>query len=218
VLIRRRRWAIVAVTIGVLTIAAAVSIATRIPFSSDALRARVIAILADRFDAEVELRDLTLRIYPRLHASGEGLIVRFQRRQDVPPLVSIDRFAVDADLIGLWRRRVARVALTGLAINIPPDNDDENEQPASNTDQKGDAPSGGSAGRDFVIDELEAPDAQLTILRRDPEKQPRVWYLHRLKLRNVGVATKVPFDALLTNAVPPGQITTAGSFGPWRPQ
>jgi hypothetical protein len=34
-------------------------------------------------------------------------------------------------------------------------------------------------------------------------------------MRRVGLATKMPFDTLLTNAVPPGQIVAAGSFGPW---
>ena len=110
-------------TVGALTVAAAVSVASRIPLSSNALRTRVVAALAERLDADVELRELRLRIYPRLHATGEGLTVRFERRHDVPPLVSIDRFTIDADLVGLWRRRVAKVALTGLAINIPPHDD-----------------------------------------------------------------------------------------------
>jgi hypothetical protein len=66
-----------------------------------------------------------------------------------------------------------------------------------------------------VIDELEAPDAQLTILRSDPEKSPRVWYMHRLTLRKVGLTSRMPFETLLTNAVPPGQIAALGSFGPW---
>jgi hypothetical protein len=216
VLIRRLRWVVVAASIGVLTLAAAIGIATRIPFSSDALRMRLIAVLSDRLDAEVELRSLTLRVYPRLRATGEGLTVRFQHRIDAPPLVSIDRFNIEADLLGLWRRQIARVALTGLAINIPPDTDDEKTEEASSATEsdQSDTPIS-AAARDFVIDELDAPDAQLTILRSDPEKAPRVWYLHRLQLHRVGLTSKMPFDALLTNAVPPGQITTSGTFGPW---
>jgi hypothetical protein len=211
---------IVAASIGVLTLAAAVAVATRIPFSSDALRTRLVAALSERLDSDVELRTLTLRVFPRIRVSGDGLVVRFQHRRDVPPLVAIDRFDVDADLVGLWRRQIARVALSGLAINIPPDRDDdeqhEQEKAAKPSGADADLDSGvGSAARDFVIDELDAPDAQLTILRSDPEKAPRIWSLHRLKLRQVGLASAMPFDTLLTNAVPPGQITTSGSFGPW---
>jgi hypothetical protein len=236
--IRRRRWAIAAAVTGALIVIAAISIAGRIPFSSDALRNRVAAAIAERLDAEVQLRGLTLRIFPRMHATGEGLTVRFQNRHDVPPLVSIERFTIDADLIGLWRRRIARVALNGLAINIPPDKDDDRdpqfvdqgvEKPDDDPDRNSAPEPGSRAGadaasesvadsyaRDVVIEQLDAPDATLTILRSDPAKQPRVWYLHRLTLRSVGLLTKMPFDAVLTNAVPPGQIATEGSFGPWQ--
>jgi hypothetical protein len=238
--VRRKRWIVIAATIGGLTLAAAVSIATRIPITSDALRTRVVRALADRLDADVELDDLTLRIYPRLHATGRGLTVRFQKRRDVPPLVSIDRFSIDADLVGLWRRRVARVRLDGLSISIPPDPDDE---PPAGTLAKADAapasrgPSAettppstpstppassdatdddtSSYAHDVIIEQLEAPDSQLAILRSDPEKAPRVWYMHQLTMRNVGLASKMPFDTLLTNAVPPGQIAASGTFGPW---
>src|SRR5207302_3548230 len=67
----------------------------------------------------------------------------------------------------------------------------------------------------IVIDELEAPQSQLVVLRRDPDKGPRIWYMHKLRLQHVGVQSAMPFDASLTNAVPPGQIETKGSFGPW---
>ena len=70
--------------------------------------------------------------------------------------------------------------------------------------------------RQVVIDELVADQAQLTILPRDTEKSPKVWYMHQLHVQSVGANSKMPFQTLLTNAVPPGQINTAGSFGPWR--
>ena len=183
--IRRRRWIIVATTVGALTVAAAVTIATRIPFSSNALRNRVTAALADRLNAEVELKDLSLRIYPRLHATGRGLTIRFEQRRDVPPLVSISEFNIDADLVGLWRRRIAKVSLEGLAINIPPDPDDndrqqQQQQPAQASPEPQQtsepriaaAPESADAehsyARDIVIENLVAPDSQLTILRSDP--------------------------------------------------
>ena len=103
-----------------LVIAAAISVAIRIPFSSDALRTRVVKALSEQLDAEVELQELTLRVYPRMHASGHGLTIRFEHRTDVPPLVAIREFNVDADLVGLWRHRVAHVRLDGLEINVPP--------------------------------------------------------------------------------------------------
>jgi hypothetical protein len=35
-------------------------------------------------------------------------------------------------------------------------------------------------------------------------------------MRNLGVNQAMPFEATLTNAVPPGEIKTSGSFGPWQ--
>jgi len=213
--IRRRRWLIVAALLSALVVAAAISVAIRIPFSSKVLRDRLVSALEDRLDADVDLQELTLRVYPRVHASGRGLTIRFEQRTDVPPLIAIQEFNVDADLIGLWRHRVARVRLDGLAINIPPDDPDSEPDTKDEPDKSGTPPDASVYGRDVVIEELDAPDAQLTILRSEPQKAPRVWRMHQLKLRQVGLASKMPFETDLTNAVPPGQIIAAGTFGPW---
>ena len=116
---KRARW-IAAAAVGGLLVAALVLLALRIPFSSEILRARVVATLADRLDSEVELGELTLRVFPRLHAVGSGLAIHHKGRRDVPPLISAERFTVDADLVGLWRRHVAHVRLDGLKIQVPP--------------------------------------------------------------------------------------------------
>jgi hypothetical protein len=219
VAIKRRRWVIVTIVISGLLVAALVAMAVRLPISSPAMKAKVIETLADRLDSDVELAALSVRLYPRLHAHGSGLMVRHKGRTDVPPLISVDRFDVDADLVGLWRRHISRVRLTGLRITIPPGDDDtdqqrpvsmENDRDRRDTDEEDD-----SYTRQTVIDELDAPDAQLSVLRSDASKPARTWYMHTLKLRTVGMNTKMPFEAWLTNAVPPGQIDTKGSFGPW---
>jgi hypothetical protein len=180
-----------------------------VPFSSDTLRERVVAALADRLDSDVELERLSLRIFPTLHAEGNGLTIRHQGRQDVPPLIAVSRFTIDADLVGLWRRKVAKVKLDGLTIHIPPDDDDDPERPVKITGEHY------SLDDQVVVDKLEADDAQLIILRREAHKTPRVWALHRLRLSNVSANTAMPFEATLTNAVPPGRIDTEGAFGPW---
>jgi len=168
--IRRRRWLIVAALLSALVVAAAISVAIRIPFSSKVLRDRLVSALEDRLDADVDLQELTLRVYPRVHASGRGLTIRFEQRTDVPPLIAIQEFNVDADLIGLWRHRVARVRLDGLAINIPPDDPDSEPDTKDEPDKSGTPPDASVYGRDVVIEELDAPDAQLTILRSEPQK------------------------------------------------
>jgi hypothetical protein len=191
----------------------------------------VIATLSDRLDSTVELEGLTLNLFPRLHAEGTGLIIRHESRTDVPPLITVKKFTVDADLVGLWRRHVAHVTLEGLDIQVPPgdgnDRDDrDTAQPPRDTpaadprerdreSQSASEEKDESYAKQVVVDVLEAPNAELTILRRDKTKKPRTWYLHTLRLRDVGVQSPMPFESLLTNAVPPGEIKTEGRFGPW---
>ena len=43
-----------------------------------------------------------------------------------------------------------------------------------------------------------------------------MWAIHTLTMHSVGSDTAMPFQALLKNAIPPGDIAiTRGSFGPW---
>jgi hypothetical protein len=67
----------------------------------------------------------------------------------------------------------------------------------------------------FVIDKVEADEAELDILRKDPEKQPLEWDIRKLRLRSAGVGQPMRFQAELTNPTPPGVIETTGHFGPW---
>src|SRR5262249_47418026 len=69
--------------------------------------------------------------------------------------------------------------------------------------------------RSLVIDEMETTDATLAIMPRDPNKRPKVWAIHALHLQSVAFDDPMLFEATLTNAVPPGEIETRGSFGPW---
>src|SRR5256885_97110 len=118
----------------------------------------------------------------------------------------------------MWRHHVAHVKLSGLVIRIPP-HDENNARAVSmennSSERQGNEDEPKYASR-IVIAELEAPEAQLLILRRDPDKGPRTWYLHALKLKQVGVHSAMPFEATLTNAVPPGRIDTKGTFRPWQ--
>ena len=69
-----------------------------------------------------------------------------------------------------------------------------------------------------MIDVVEAPEAAVIIIPRNPEKTPKTWYLHTLRVHSVSANTTMPFEALLTNGVPPGQIATRGIVRPVAPR
>jgi hypothetical protein len=67
----------------------------------------------------------------------------------------------------------------------------------------------------LIVDEIISEQAELTILRKDPEKKPRVFAIHHLTMNDVGADVPWAFRATLRNPTPPGDIQTQGTFGPW---
>ena len=195
-------------------------IASAVPLRSEALRRRIVQTLSHRLDSDVTLEDLSLRVFPRFHAHASGLKIRQRGRTDVPPLISVDAFEVHGDAIGLWRKHVSSVRLSGLVISIPPDMDEDKDKgkdaEAQQRDEaQHDARRGPAALDSAVIDTLDTEHAQLVIVPRKADKRPKVWAIHNLRMHNVSGYQSMPFRATLTNAVPPGEIETAGNFGPW---
>jgi hypothetical protein len=204
--------AVLAAIIGV----AFVGVAMLLPLSAEKARERFVAVLSDRLDAEVELQELRVHMLPSLRAEGRGLAIRHRGRRDVPPLISIAHFSAESGVTSLLRRHIARVDLAGLDIQIPPDRN-RNDAGADNSAAATGDPDSGRAdvARTFVIDRLTASAARLTIIPKEAGKAPKVWDIHDLRMHDVSTGTPMPFDATLENAVPPGAITTRGTFGPW---
>src|SRR5215475_5013322 len=182
----RRRVVIVALVTAGTLIPLGIVAAARIPFSSDILRNRLVDALEQRLDVDAELESLTLRFHPTLRAVGKGLVLRSKNRSGVPPLIQVSEFTVDANLSGLWNRQVRLVKLDGLRIQIPPDDDnvEPHDTPPASSSSRHSTQS--QFLRQIVINDLEAPDSELTILRSDPSKPPRVWSMHTLHIQRVG--------------------------------
>ena len=205
-----RSWLIlflVAVTCAALVIAIAAAV---VPFSSDNARRRLAEVLSSRLDAEVEIQSLSWHVFPSPSAEGTGVTVRHHGRRDVPPLISIARFAATGSVAGLLRRHISRMTISGLDIEIPPDRNRDAVKPVEQEHEAG------NRARTLVIDDLVSSDARLAIIPDEPDRDPKVWNIHRLHMTSVGFDRAMPYEAVLTNALPPGEITTRGSFGPWQ--
>jgi hypothetical protein len=201
-------WRTAAIVGGVLIAAIVIGIASIVPFSSETARLKLMSALAERLDSDVELQQFTIKALPVLRAEGRGLTIRQRGRPDVPPLISVARFSAEGNVLGVLRKHVSRVTLEGLDIEIPPDTDQDDD--AGSSRPHGDPPP-------FVIDELISTNARLVIIPSEAGKDPKVWDIHRLRMLKVSEQA-MPFEATLTNAVPPGEIETRGSFGPWHRQ
>lgn len=195
-----------------LCVAVAIAVVVLVPMSQDKARARLIAALEERFDATVEVGELRLQMVPTIRAEGRGLTIRHRGRTDVPPLITIPHFSAEGSLTSFLHRHISRVDIEGLDIEIPPDRMRDAGAEVTSGDDVGD----NTLARTFVVDDLYATGARLSIIPSEEGKNPKQWVIHDLHMKSLGVGRSMPFQARLTNAVPPGEIATEGSFGPWK--
>ncbi len=169
-------------------------------------RDRVAKAIAERFDSRVELKSFAISVLPHPHATGEGLVLYYKNRTDIPPLIAIRRFTIDAGWGALLAhvRRIGSVRLEGLEIHVPPRRPEEGEPQRQKR-----------RFELFVLEEVIADGAVLEILPRKEGKEPLKFELTRLTLRDAGMESPMKFRATLTNPKPPGKIESTGEFGPW---
>lgn len=199
------RWSAIAVGALLVLLAIVAGAGSR----TERLRTLVVETLSERLDSDVQLESFSVDTFPTVDIRGAGLQVRLRGAGDVPPLVRVERFAIQGGVFGLLSRprRFRTVTLEGLQINIPPDRPER-------SGESGQAGGSGEASP-ILIDTLRSADALLRIIPRDPAKTPREFAIHRLEMTGVGTASRMPYTAELTNPLPHGQIRTSGHFGPW---
>jgi hypothetical protein len=170
------------------------------------LRQRVITAIQEQYKSEVELKDLDITIFPHFSATGDGLTLHQKDRPGLPPLITIKRMWLKATLTGMLNDppRVERLTLEGLQINVPPKRHDS-DKPGH---EKPEPPK-------FIIDEVVADGTFLQILPKKEGKDPLTFDIAKLTLHSAGTVDEMDFRATLTNPKPPGNIETAGKFGPW---
>ena len=85
------------------------------------VRNRVVSTLRQDYASDVEFSDLQVSIYPKIVIRGEGLVLRFHGRTDVPPLITIKRVSTEIGFWEFFRRthHVRRITLEGLRVTMP---------------------------------------------------------------------------------------------------
>src|ERR1700747_983392 len=59
----------------------------------------VVQTLSQRFQSDVDLDAIHIKVFPQLSVAGDGLTLHHHGRRDVPPLIHIKRFTFTA---GVW--------------------------------------------------------------------------------------------------------------------
>ena len=170
------------------------------------------AQLSYSLESEIELGEVHLTWIPlRLHA--RNLTVRHRGRRDIPPLLVVASFTVDLKTTDLWSSTVDRVWVDGLEINIPPKDLETGKRPIPRPGDDG-QPAQDDSGA-LVVRRLIATNTRLSLIPRNSAKNPKVWDIFELDMRNLGGGDAATFTAALINPIPYGTIESSGKFGPW---
>jgi hypothetical protein len=175
------------------------------------IRARTRKVLETHFASSVEFSDFDVTLFPRLRVTITGLVLRHKGRTDIPPLIQVRTVSMYAQLAELLRPRpyISFVQLDGLQIHTPP-RVPGGEPLIHKTDQDLAKKYG------VMIGEVQADDASIEVLRAQSDRPPREFPIHHLDLHDLSFDRPAQFHALLTNAIPKGEIDATGAFGPWQ--
>ncbi len=197
---RARRWLTIG---GGIVLVLVVVFAAAAPMLSSYARTRIQSALQDRFASDLQIQNFKVSLFPSVAISGQSVVFRRKGHPDDPPLIQVAKFTAKGNILGLMARHVSLVRLEGLDIHIPPKNSG-----AAASHAGGNAPY-------FVIDEIIADGTTLSTVPRESWKEPLVFDIKTLRMHGAGSNSSLSFNALLTNAKPPGEIHSQGKFGPW---
>lgn len=183
-------------------------------------RRRIIQAINDRFDADTDLQSLRVSVYPHPKVVGEGLAIRHKNWSDPEPLIYVRKFTAetDYDTVVNKRNHVDLVRLEGMSIHVPRRGGASLAQSGVEQGHEVDA---GTPGQDqtrfkFTVEKIVADGTLLEIQPKIPGKSPLLFDIETLTLKNVATGQPMAFNAELTNAKPPGLISSQGKFGPWQ--
>jgi hypothetical protein len=136
--------------------------------------------------------------FPRPGCDLEQVVFR-HNLSGATPLITIQHVRIEGTFIGLFRRHVKLIRVEGMHVSIPSLGSEQFETPQRSS---------------VVIEDLVADGATLEIQREGGNPTMRFSF-HGFSMTDIGSTGAAKFRATLTNAEPPGEVTTTGKFGPW---
>ena len=164
-------------------------------------RKAVLKELEDESQSRVNIGAFHGTYFPRPGCVLENVTFQHNPKAGSPPLITVQRLRIEGSFSGLLTKRVRRIRAEGMRILVPPRGSDEHFQTPKRSP--------------FVVEDLIADGAILEVASREADKQPLKFSFHNFVLSKVGSNGPASFQATLSNPQPPGEITTAGKFGPW---
>ena len=195
------------------------------------IREQVIAYLQDRFDSEVDIAALRVRmrraslvetLLNRGHGliatvEGDGVQLRHRGRRDLPPMFAMKQFRFDVELRTLLDRTkvLHLVTVDGMEINVPPKGQRPDLGSGSDQNIASTQDAAADTTSNVLLEQVVITNATLAILPSNSKKFPLRFDIHRVRLESAGQHVAMKYEAALTNAKPRGEVQSSGTLGPW---
>ncbi|NOT25291.1 MAG: hypothetical protein HOP16_04230 [Acidobacteria bacterium] len=170
-------------------------------WAADRVRLRMVAFLEDRFDADVEIGEITIALVPKVAIEGRRMTLTRVNGSRVP-FIRLDNFSVGGWPLDLLRRHLSDVTVDGFELRV-----ERGVRRAPGTPSM--------TRHDVTIDRVVVRNGLLLIVPNNPEKLPLQFDLQEVVMEDFGFDRSSPYRARLTNPKPRGSIDSTGRFGPW---
>jgi hypothetical protein len=200
---QKYRWILLAVSI--LAIVFLAIMAAKWPFTREAMTKR----LERASSTQVEMRGFHSTYFPFPGCVAEDVV--FRQKISAPgqkssePIITIRKLTIESTFSGLLSKpgRIRRVIADGLRIYVPHEGANLHSEASSGGDQT-------------IIEELRADDALLELATGHAGENKLVFQVHHALFHDIEGRKAVPFQVSLRLPVPPGEVESSGSIGPWK--
>src|ERR1700693_3947321 len=158
--------------------------------------------LADESDSKVTAGSFHATYFPHPGCVLEQVTFQHNPKGGTPPLITVQRITIRGTFAGIFARHVKLVLVEGMHILVPPLGSEPFKTPQRSS---------------VVVDDLVADGTVLGVASGPADSPPLRFAFHGFTISHVGSNVPAAFRATLSNPEPPGEITTAGKFGPWNP-
>ncbi len=158
--------------------------------------------------AQVEMRGFHSTYFPFPGCVADDVV--FRQKTSAPgqkpadPIITIHKLTIESTFAGLLSKpgRIRRIIADGLRIQVPQGGSNLHSE-GPNSDQT-------------VIEEFQADNALLELATGHTSENKLIFQIHHALFHDIGNQGAVPFQVSLRLPVPPGEVESSGSIGPWK--
>jgi len=199
---QRFRWILLAISICAVVFLAIM--AAKWPFTREAMTKR----LERASSAQVEMRGFHSTYFPFPGCVADDVVFRQKTapgQRPADPIITVRKLTIESTFAGLLSKpgRIRRIVADGLLIHVPHGGVSLHSEASSGSDQT-------------VIEELRADNAVLELATGQTAEKKLVFQIHSAQFHNIGGGQAVPFQVSLHLPVPPGEVESSVSIGPWK--